>query len=80
MATVPVDQKVREIVALQLGINEEDVQPESTFTGDLGADSLDVVELIMALEEEFEIDLPDEDVEKFETVADVIHYLQTRMQ
>lgn len=80
MATEPVDRKVREIVALQLGLGEEDIQPDSTFVGDLGADSLDVIELLMALEEEFELDIPDEDAEEFETVADVINYLQSKVQ
>ena len=80
MATEPVDRKVREIIAVQLGLGDEDVQPDSTFVDDLGADSLDVLELIMALEEEFEVDIPDEDVEEFEKVADVITYLQKKIQ
>ena len=80
MATQPIDHKVREIIAQQLGLGDEDIQPESTFVDDLGADSLDVVELIMALEEEFEIDIPDEDVEKFEKVQDLVNYLQSRTQ
>jgi acyl carrier protein len=80
MATEPIDRKVREIVALQLGLGEEDVQPDSTFVDDLGADSLDVIELLMALEEEFEVDIPDQDAEEFEKVADVIEYLQKKVQ
>jgi len=80
MATEPIDRKVREIVALQLGLGEEDIQPDSTFIDDLGADSLDVIELLMALEEEFEVDIPDEDAEEFEKVADVINYLQKKIQ
>lgn len=80
MATEPVDRKVREIVALQLGLGEEDIQPDSTFVDDLGADSLDVIELLMALEEEFEVDIPDEDAEEFENVADVVNYLQKKIQ
>ena len=80
MATEPVDRKVREIVALQLGLGEEDIQPDSTFIDDLGADSLDVIELLMALEEEFEVDIPDEDAEEFEKVADVVNYLQKKIQ
>jgi acyl carrier protein len=80
MATEPIDRKVREIVALQLGLGDEDIQPESTFIDDLGADSLDVIELIMALEEEFEVDIPDEDIEEFETVQDVITYLTAKVQ
>jgi len=80
MATEPIDRKVREIVALQLGLGEEDIQPDSTFIDDLGADSLDVIELLMALEEEFEVDIPDEDAEEFEKVADVVNYLQKKVQ
>lgn len=80
MATEPIDRKVREIVALQLGLGEEDIQPDSTFIDDLGADSLDVIELLMALEEEFEVDIPDEDAEEFQNVADVIAYLQKKIQ
>ena len=80
MATEPIDRKVREIIAVQLGLGDEDVQPDSTFVDDLGADSLDVLELIMALEEEFEVDIPDEDAEEFEKVADVITYLQKKIQ
>ena len=80
MATEPIDRKVREIIALQLGLGDEDIQPDSTFVDDLGADSLDVIELIMALEEEFEIDIPDEDVERFQTVQDVVNYLQSKIQ
>ncbi len=80
MATEPIDRKVREIVALQLGLSEEDIQPDSTFVDDLGADSLDVIELLMALEEEFGVDIPDEDAEEFETVSDVIKYLQSKHQ
>jgi len=80
MATEPIDRKVREIIALQLGLGEEDIQPDSTFIDDLGADSLDVIELLMALEEEFEIDIPDEDVQNFEIVQDVINYISTKIQ
>lgn len=80
MATEPIDRKVREIIALQLGLGDEDVQPDSTFVDDLGADSLDVLELIMALEEEFEVDIPDEDAQEFEKVQDVIDYLQKKVQ
>lgn len=80
MATEPIDRKVREIVALQLGLSEEDIQPDSTFVDDLGADSLDVIELLMALEEEFGVDIPDEDAQEFETVSDVINYLRSKHQ
>ena len=64
--------KVKKIVVDQLGVNEADVQIDSTFIDDLGADSLDIVELIMAFEEEFEIEIPDDAAEKIKTVRDVL--------
>ncbi|PWT71683.1 MAG: acyl carrier protein, partial [Proteobacteria bacterium] len=63
-----VEQRVKKIVAEQLGVNEAEVKPESTFVDDLGADSLDTVELVMALEEEFECEIPDEEAEKITSV------------
>ena len=71
-----VEQRVKKIVAEQLGVNEADVKIESTFVDDLGADSLDTVELVMALEEEFECEIPDEEAEKIVTVQDAIEYIQ----
>ncbi|ERM92437.1 MAG: Acyl carrier protein [Caldanaerobacter subterraneus] len=68
-------EKVRNIIAEQLGIDPEEITMESSFIDDLGADSLDIVELIMALEEEFDIEIPDEDAEKIKTVGDVVEYL-----
>lgn len=68
--------KVKEIVVEQLGVEAEDVNLESSFIDDLGADSLDIVELIMALEEEFELEIPDEDAEKFPTVGEVVEYVK----
>ena len=70
MATV--DERVKKIIAEQLGVEEEEVTLEAHFVEDLGADSLDTVELVMALEEEFEIEIPDEDAEKILTVASVV--------
>lgn len=70
------EQRVREIIALQLGIGEDEISLESSFSGDLGADSLDLVELLMALEEEFEVDIPEDTVERLETVGDIIKYLE----
>ena len=70
-------EKVKEIIADQLGVNVDDVTMESSFRGDLGADSLDVVELIMALEEEFGVEIPDEDAEKLVTVGDAVKYVET---
>ena len=67
--------KVRDIVVEQLGVEADEVTIESTFIDDLGADSLDIVELIMAFEEEFNIEIPDEQAEKIKTVQDVINYI-----
>ncbi len=77
MATV--DERVKKIIAEQLGVEEEEVTPEAHFVEDLGADSLDTVELVMALEEEFEIEIPDEDAEKLRTVGDAIAYLEAKV-
>ena len=70
-----VEQRVKKIVAEQLGVNEADVKSESSFVNDLGADSLDTVELVMALEEEFETEIPDEDAEKITTVQQAVDYV-----
>ena len=67
--------KLKEIIADKLSVNEDEITMESTFIDDLGADSLDIVELIMALEEELEIEIPDEDAEGFKTVGDVVEYI-----
>ncbi len=68
--------KIKKIIVDQLGIEEDTVKENSSFIDDLGADSLDIVELIMAFEEEFDIEIADEDAEKIKVVADVIHYLE----
>jgi acyl carrier protein len=70
------EKKVAEIIAEQLGVDPSEVTPEASFVDDLGADSLDTVELVMALEEEFGIEIPDEDAEKITTVNDAIKYIQ----
>jgi len=70
------EDKVKEIIVEQLGVNAEQVTPEASFVEDLGADSLDQVELIMAFEEEFKAEIPDEDAEKLKTVGSVIEYLK----
>ena len=75
-----IEQRVKKIVAEQLGTKEADVKNTSSFVDDLGADSLDTVELVMALEEEFGIEIPDEDAEKLETVKDVIIYCTAKME
>jgi acyl carrier protein len=72
-----VEQRVRKIVAEQLGVNEADVKSESSFVNDLGADSLDTVELVMALEEEFETEIPDEFAEKITTVQQAIDFIKS---
>lgn len=70
-----IEQRVKKIVAEQLGVNEADVKIDSSFVDDLGADSLDTVELVMALEEEFECEIPDEDAEKITTVKQAVDYI-----
>ena len=70
-----VEERVIKMVAEQLGVKEDDIQIGSSFVEDLGADSLDTVELIMALEEEFDAEIPDEDAEKIATVEDAINYI-----
>jgi len=75
-ADKPIDQKVKDIVVEQLGVNADQVVPEAKFIEDLGADSLDTDELIMALEEEFGIEVPDEEAEKLISVGDVIRYIE----
>ncbi|MCP9454650.1 MAG: acyl carrier protein [Nitrospira sp.] len=74
MATV--EERVRKIIAEQLGVEEDEVTPEASFVEDLGADSLDTVELVMALEEEFSIEIPDEDAEKILTVGKAMEYIK----
>ena len=72
----PVEERVKEIIVEQLGVEENDVTPAAKFIEDLGADSLDTVELVMAFEEEFDIEIPDEDAEKITTVGDAIAYIK----
>ncbi|HLM67027.1 MAG TPA: acyl carrier protein [Longimicrobium sp.] len=71
-----VEQKVKDIIINELGVEAEKVTPEAKFVDDLGADSLDTVELVMAFEEEFGMEIPDEDAEKLQTVGDAISYIQ----
>ena len=75
MAATQIEAKVRNIIAEQLGVGEDEIKPESNFVEDLGADSLDIVELVMAMEEEFEVEIPDEEAENIKTVGDAIKYI-----
>jgi acyl carrier protein len=73
------ETKVKELIVQQLGVSESEVVPEAKFIDDLGADSLDLVELVMALEDEYGIEIPDEDAEKIVTVGDALKYIQERI-
>jgi acyl carrier protein len=73
-----VEQKVKQIIVEQLGVDDSQVDNNASFVDDLGADSLDIVELVMAFEEAFEIEIPDEDAEKITTVKDAIDYIEAR--
>lgn len=73
-----VNPKVKDIIVDQLGVDPDKVKLEASFIDDLGADSLDIVELVMAMEEEFDLEIPDEDAEKLKTVADVANYLDAK--
>ena len=75
-----VEEKVKQIIVEQLGVDESQVDGAASFVEDLGADSLDIVELVMAFEEAFGIDIPDEDAEKITTVKDAIDYIQSRVK
>lgn len=75
-----IETRVKKIVVEQLGVKEEEVTTDASFVDDLGADSLDTVELVMALEEEFETEIPDEDAEKIVTIKDAVKYIVERME
>jgi acyl carrier protein len=72
------EQRVAEIIVEQLGVSPEEIAPEASFMDDLGADSLDIVELVMAMEEEFDIEIPDEDASRIERIRDAIAYIRER--
>lgn len=73
-------ERIKEIISEQLGVSEDSITMETSFTDDLGADSLDLVELIMALEEEFDIEMPDSEIENIKTVADAVSFLKSLLQ
>ena len=75
-----IEQRVKKIIAEQLGVNEAEIKNESSFVDDLGADSLDTVELVMALEEEFHLEISDEDAEKITTVGDAVKYIEEHLK
>jgi acyl carrier protein len=74
----PIEQKVKQIIVEQLGVDESQVENKASFVDDLGADSLDIVELVMAFEEAFELEIPDEDAEKIQTVGDAVNYIEAK--
>ena len=78
MSENSIEQKVKDIIVEQLSVNAEQVTPEAKFIEDLGADSLDIVELVMAFEEEFGVEVPDSDAEKLLTVGDVVKYIEDK--
>lgn len=80
MSVASIEQRVKEIIVEQLGVEEDEVSPEASFVDDLGADSLDTVELVMAFEEEFNIEIPDEDAEGITTVQDAIDYIKANVK
>lgn len=80
MKPTEIETRVKKIVVEQLGVKEEEVTTDASFVDDLGADSLDTVELVMALEEEFETEIPDEDAEKILTIKDAVKYIAERME
>ena len=76
--SVSVEERVQTIICDQLAVEKEKIVPTASFIDDLGADSLDIVELVMTMEEEFDLDIPDEDAEKMKTVGDVIKYISSK--
>lgn len=80
MADKPIQERVKDIIVEQLGVKPEQVVPEAKFIEDLGADSLDTVELVMALEEEFGVEVPDEQAEKLQSVGDVMKYIEEQQK
>jgi acyl carrier protein len=73
------ENRISDIIVEQLGVSKEEIKPEASFIDDLGADSLDIVELVMAMEEEFDIEIPDDDAEKIQTIGDALSYVKERV-
>ena len=78
--TTDMESRVVDIIVEQLGATKEEIVPEASFIDDLGADSLDIVELVMAMEETFDIEIPDDDAEKIQTIGDAVSYLKDRLE
>ncbi len=78
--TTELESQVADIIVAQLGATKEEIVPEASFIDDLGADSLDIVELVMAMEEKFDVEIPDDDAEKIQTIGDAISYLKERLE
>ena len=74
-----VEDRIAELIVEQLGVSRDKVVPEASFIDDLGADSLDIVELVMAMEEEFDVEIPDDDAEKIQTIGDAVSYLKEKL-
>ncbi len=74
-----VEDRIAELIVEQLGVSRDKVVPEASFIDDLGADSLDIVELLMAMEEEFDVEIPDDDAEKIQTIGDAVSYLKEKL-
>jgi acyl carrier protein len=74
------DEQLSQIIVDQLGVSVEEIKPEASFIDDLGADSLDIVELVMAMEEEFDIEIPDDDAERIRTIGDAFSYIKARVE
>ncbi len=75
-----VEDRIKGLIVDQLGVSGDEIVPEASFIDDLGADSLDIVELVMAMEETFDIEIPDDDAEKIQTIGDAMSYLKTRVE
>jgi acyl carrier protein len=75
-----VEERISQLIVDQLGVSMEEVKPEVSFLDDLGADSLDIVELVMAMEEEFDVEIPDDDAEKIQTIGDAFAYIKEKVE